>query len=946
MPKSVKICCAVLASGMAMAMVVFVATSGVTGFANAAFEETAPSEPIPGIVLSDRAAHGSARGTAPPLSAEARMAAARGLVDLDGNGLSDGLEDKLAGLAADAAVDVIVTFSGPGDSASAQVAVGPFSVKYDYTIIDGFAATMTSGQARALAATPGVFRVEEDATVYAYMDSARPDFGAGDVVTDPDTAGIDGSGVKICLIDTGVQGDHEAFNEYDGETVIGSRILEFRDFTGDMSGVFHDLPYDYHGHGTHTAATAAGSGVAGPTSLGGDPVNAPKARGVAPGAALIIAKVLRGDGTGADSGVLAGIQWCVERQADIISASLGIPGSSLCMDAVCQAMENAAAAGVVPVVAAGNTGDLPEDIGSPAASPSSITVAAVADFTADPADPWFSAGIYLAPFSSLGPAANGDIKPDIAAPGVTILSAYSNEYVVCDPLFGCLPDIQTHGCGIGCYAILSGTSMATPYVAGVVALMLEANPALTPAAVKQIIAETAQDRFTPGKDIAFGHGLIDGLSAVKRALNYAEGTFAPNQMPAFDMGTDSVPNDAFTDIHFAVSDQSLPVAVTITIDGTAKCAARLFGSCLGYSWDPDLEMDLYTSNAAGDLGALVFSSGCPAIGDCGQVGQRETAYVAANAAVEYYVARIYGWDGDPNFGKGGSFTYEISNGIDMRNGTPPASEPPVASFDANCTDLSCSFTDTSTDDGTIVAWSWDFGDGNGSTAQNPTHDYAAAGTYTVVLTVTDDQDLSDPASQDVTATQPGPVPPSASFTVVCADDLSCSFTDTSTDDGTIVGWLWDFGDGATSGVQNPTHGYAAPGTYTVGLTVTDDDGETDFVSQSATASDSPSSPQVTIDSLDYSTEGGRNSDKHLNVAIGLIDDLGVAVAGATVRIDVYRDGIWAGEGSGATGGAGFVEFSFKNAAVGCYTTDVRDISADGLTWDGVEPDPEEVFLCK
>ncbi|MBE9556883.1 MAG: S8 family serine peptidase, partial [Proteobacteria bacterium] len=614
---------------------------------------------------------------------------------------------------------------------------------------------------------PGVFRVQEDATVYAFMESARPDFGVEDLALDPFTAGLTGNGVTICMVDTGIQGNHEAFNIYNPDgSIASSRIVGFRDFTGDMNGFFHDVPYDYNGHGTHTAATAAGGGEAGPVGSGGDRVHAPKARGVAPGAALLVAKVLRGDGAGADSGVLAGIEWCVAQDADIISASLGIPGSSLCSDAVCMAMDNAARAGVLPVVAAGNSGDVPENIGSPAASPLSLTVAAAADFSANPGDLWATSGTYLAPFSSLGPTAKGEIKPDITAPGVTILSAYSDTYLLCDPLFGCLPEPYDYGCGIGCYAVLSGTSMATPYVAGVAALMLEAtNHSLTPAQIKQIIADTAHDRLTPGKDVAYGHGLIDAMSAVNRALARVEGEYTPNEFPSYFVGTDSVPDSGYTDIPITVVDTSLPLAVSITIDGDVSCVAMFLDTCLGYGWDPDLEMDLYTSNAAGVPGVLAFSSGCPAIGDCGSAGQRETAYVPANAATTHYLARIYGWDGDPNFGKGGTFTYEISNGVDSRGGGPAPNAPPAASFTVSCTDLSCSFIESSTNgDGTIVDWSWNFGDGNSSAVQNPPdHEYAEAGTYTVVLTVTDDANETDPASRVVTVSESsgGSPPPDA-----------------------------------------------------------------------------------------------------------------------------------------------------------------------------------------
>ena len=878
------------------------------------------------------------------LSAEERAKSAKALVDLNGNGLSDGLEDRLATLSANEPVDVIVTFSGPGNAASARAAVGAFAVKYEYHLIHGFAATMRAAQARALAAAPGVFRVEEDVMVHAFLEAARRDYGVEDVVTntDPVLSGLTGDGVTICLVDTGIQGDHEAFiNDLDGTT----KIIGFRDFVGRKKNVD---PYDDNGHGTHTSGIAASDGVAGPTSLGGDPELAPKARGVAPGASILMAKVLGADGSGSNSGVVRGIEWCVDQGADVLSVSLGIAGSSACDDALCTAVQNAAIAGVVPVVAAGNAGDMPYTIGSPAAAPLAITVGAGADFSAIPGELWATSGVYPAPFSSLGPTANEEVKPDIMAPGVTILSAYSD-------LDG------FYACGIGCYAILSGTSMATPYVSGVVALLLEADPSLTPALVKQILSDTADDRLTLGsKDNVYGDGLLDAIGAVELALGYSEDT---NAFPSYSAGNDRVPVNGWTDILIAVSDLTLPLAVTVTIDGQAieTCQQILWFLICSTNWDPDLDADLYESDSAGTLGTKVFSSGCPGYGDCGAAGQRETLYVHGDPTnplpSSYYLVRVFGWDGDPNFGKGGTFTYEISNGPDAGGGGPLNPPPVVTISSPDDSDLFVpgdpipfAATAIDTPDGDVAAslvWTSDIvgvipvPEGGTPSSFTTALSY---GNHVITAEATDSDLETGSAAIGITVNNPPTVaisvpddsggPPTFTSASGILFEGSASDIDEGGDLTASLVWRSDIDNSGPIGYGGSfSTTTLSDGTHTITAEATDELGTIGSDSITITVGNAPTEPTtVIIDDVNYSTNGGQNSNRHLFIEFVLLDNLLGPVAGATVAINLSLNSLPIGSASGSTDENGWLGFSLKNANSGCYTT-TANVSANGLAWE-------------
>jgi PKD repeat protein len=216
-----------------------------------------------------------------------------------------------------------------------------------------------------------------------------------------------------------------------------------------------------------------------------------------------------------------------------------------------------------------------------------------------------------------------------------------------------------------------------------------------------------------------------------------------------------------------------------------------------------------------------------------------------------------------------------SNEIDIAAPASPNNIAPVAEFTLQCTQLTCTFNSSgsSDPDGSIVSRNWDFGDNATSDEANPSHTFGGAGSYNVTLTVMD----NDGAAHSVThEAQPGAPtasnrPPVADYRWDCVD-LVCRFTDASTDeDGSVVGWRWDFGDGGSSTDKNPTHTFEA-GTYTVALTATDNGGATDDASNSLTVrapAQAATTTTITSDEPDPTVDG-----KVIRVSVTVISEAG------------------------------------------------------------------------
>jgi subtilisin family serine protease len=351
------------------------------------------------------------------------------------------LAESLEAAAPDQGIRIIVKYRAdiPREAISVRAVPAGGQVKHHYRRIPARAMTLRAGDIAAYAEGDEVERIWPDLAVHTWLDASVPLLEAPRVWADSGR----GAGVKVAIVDTGIDTVHLDF---------AGRIQATRDFSGKGSVT------DGHGHGTHVASIAAGSGAA----SGGRYV------GVASQALLYVAKVLADDGGGLMSDVMAGIEWAVDEGAQVINLSLGSAGPGDGDDALSVLCDAAVGEGVVVCAAAGNSGPGASTVGPPGVARLVITVGA-----SDKSDG-------IASFSSRGPTSDGRVKPDIVFPGVDIAAARAAGTSMGTPVDGS-------------YTLASGTSMATPHATGAVALLLEAYPNLTPAEVKDVLMRSAKD---------------------------------------------------------------------------------------------------------------------------------------------------------------------------------------------------------------------------------------------------------------------------------------------------------------------------------------------------------------------------------------------------------------------------------------------------------------------
>jgi subtilisin family serine protease len=355
-----------------------------------------------------------------------------------------------------------------------------------FWLVNAVAFTGTPDEVRAVGDDPAVETVGLDMPITLADDGHTeanpfPDAGSGNwglpAIRAPtvwSTFGLRGAGARVGTIDTGVDASNPD---------LAGKVIAWHDFVGSSP-----TPMDDNGHGTHTAGTIAGG------SAGGAPI------GVAPDARLLVARAMGANGVGSGSALLSAAEWMTDPDGDPATADQ--PGvvnnswsASTANDTWFRPMiRRWLELGMVPVFAAGNAGPGAGTIASPAGYPEAIAVGAI---DTDGAVPSFSSRgpIVWQNLDELGPVAGTVVaKPDLVAPGVGVVSSVGSGYLT-----------------------YSGTSMAAPHVAGVAALVRQANPALSPAAVADLLRASAADLGPTGLDPASGAGRVDALRAVELA---------------------------------------------------------------------------------------------------------------------------------------------------------------------------------------------------------------------------------------------------------------------------------------------------------------------------------------------------------------------------------------------------------------------------------------------
>lgn len=323
------------------------------------------------------------------------------------------------------------------------------NIKHEFKLLPVLQLKMNAKQAENLARNPLVQFVEKDAEAQALAQTVP--WGIPKVqATTAHSSGYTGNGIKVAILDTGIDSSHPDLSA----NVKGGYSV----FTDSAN---RDPFKDGNSHGTHVAGTVAGVN------------NTIGVLGVAPNVSLYAVKVLDNNGSGSYSGIAQGIEWAINNKMKVINMSLGGSASSSILQQYCDLAYNS---GILVVAAAGNSGNAAgtgDNVGYPARYSSVIAVAAT------------DSNNKRGSFSSTGSTV------ELSAPGVSIYSTVPNNS----------------------YATYNGTSMASPHVAGVAALVWGAKPTLTNVQLRQLLRDTAVNLGTASH---YGYGLVQAMNAIRK----------------------------------------------------------------------------------------------------------------------------------------------------------------------------------------------------------------------------------------------------------------------------------------------------------------------------------------------------------------------------------------------------------------------------------------------
>ncbi len=417
-------------------------------------------------------------------------------MDMNGNQIHDALEItiEMGAFIDNGRISVLVDFDHVPTMEDERTLIDhvDFVPRFRFHVINIISGTVPVARVNDLLDVPGVVFVSFNGPVEAFLDEAVPQHGA-DQVWD---LGFTGEGMNIAVIDTGIDAAHVGLNDFDDDMLTyDPKVIAFYDAINSPNQTDGSTtPYDDQGHGSHCAGISAGTGEGSDGKM---------YRGVAPGSALIGVKVLDSGGSGTFDQVMAGMQWCIDMKDvfNIRAATMSLGGVWLIELTQSQEERLTSLAntmvheGIALCIAAGNDGAY-GTIGTPGAARDVITVGAT-DHNRD-----------LAIYSSKGPTYEGLIKPNVAgvgggagvgSPGVMSVAFNTGNQ----------------------YTRMSGTSMATPMVAGIMTIILQANPDLEPLTVRSILEYTAEYRWLtdpsrPNND--YGWGFVEALPALEEAV--------------------------------------------------------------------------------------------------------------------------------------------------------------------------------------------------------------------------------------------------------------------------------------------------------------------------------------------------------------------------------------------------------------------------------------------